>query len=106
MSKYHYSGGFSMGDFITKYLLEDNSEFAISKVIYNNPVTIVMWDDGTKTVCKCAPGDVYSKETGLTICILKKIIGATNLHNIFKDWIPEDKDIISLSEIRKKYKNA
>ena len=44
--------------------------YGIVKVIFNNPATIVYWLDGTKTVVKCQPGDVYSKETGLYNTIL------------------------------------
>ena len=31
----------------------------IKKVIYNNPATIICWEDGTKTVVKCSEGDTY-----------------------------------------------
>ena len=33
----------------------------IKKVIFNDPATIVLWDDGTKTVVKCSEGDTYSE---------------------------------------------
>ena len=61
----------------------------IKKVLYNDPATIVFWSDGTKTVSKCVGGDVYNKETGLTICILKKLIGTKHVNNLFEDWIPK-----------------
>lgn len=47
----------------------------IRKVIYNDPATIVLWDDGTKTVVKCHDGDTYSKQVGLLMCIAKKLYG-------------------------------
>lgn len=81
-------------------------EVAISKIIYADPATIVLWDDGTKTVSKCAKGDIYSKETGLSICLLKKMIGATNVHNIFADWIPENSNTIRVADVRKKHKEC
>ena len=119
MSKYIYSGvvripykkvrlqGFSGGSYpyYDDLSVEPFKEVAISKVIYSNPATIVMWDDGTKTVAKCASEDIYSKETGLSICILKKVMGATTVHNIFKDWIVED-NFVALSDIRRKYKDG
>ena len=43
-----------------------------TNVIFNNPATIVYWNDGTKTVVKCQPGDVFSAEAGLTTAMLKK----------------------------------
>ena len=63
----------------------------ITKVHFNEPMTIVLWDDGTKTVVKCQEGDTYSKETGLALCIAKKALGnMPNFNNVFKKWIPEE----------------
>lgn len=63
----------------------------IKKVIFNDPVTVVIWEDGTKTVVKCQPGDTYSKETGLALCIAKKYLGNKgNFNEVFKKWIPEE----------------
>ena len=45
------------------------------KVIFNNPATIVIWTDGTKTIVKRSKGDRYDKEKGLAFCYLKKIYG-------------------------------
>lgn len=63
----------------------------ITKVVFNNPATIVLWTDGTKTVVKCQGDDVYSKETGLALCIAKKALGnKSNFNEVFKKWIPEE----------------
>lgn len=63
----------------------------IKNAYFNNPVTVVMWEDGTKTMVRCQPGDVYSAETGLALCIAKKAFGnMPNFNNIFHKWIPED----------------
>lgn len=56
------------------------------KVIYNNPATIVIWSDGTKTVAKCEKGDEYNKEIGLAWCIMKRIMGNKQVRKIFKDF--------------------
>lgn len=62
----------------------------IKNVIFNEPATIVMWADGTKTIVKCQNGDVYSKETGLAVAIAKKALGNKgNFNEVFKKWIPE-----------------
>ena len=45
------------------------------KVIFNNPATIVIWSDGTKTVVKKQKGDRYNKQTGLALCYMKKALG-------------------------------
>ena len=61
----------------------------IKEVIFNNPATIVIWSDGTKTVVKCQEGDTYSEELGLAMCISKKYLGNKgNFNKIFKKWIP------------------
>ena len=45
------------------------------KVIYHDPATIVLWEDGTKTVVKCDPKDTYDPEKGLALCFMKKALG-------------------------------
>lgn len=72
----------------------------IKKVIFNDPATIVLWKDGTKTVVKCQPGDIYSEEYGLALCIAKKALGnQSNFNNVFKKWIPEEKTIYTATNI-------
>ncbi len=67
---------------------KDNSP--IKKVIFNDPTTIVLWTDGTKTVIKCQEGDIYDKEKGLALCIAKKALGNKgNFNNEFKRWLEE-----------------
>lgn len=46
-----------------------------NKVIYNGPATIILWDDGTKTVVKCKEGDPYSPEAGFALAVLKRLLG-------------------------------
>lgn len=67
----------------TSYLPE------ISKVHFNPPMTIVLWEDGTKTTVKCQEDDAYSDEVGLALCIAKKALGNKgNFNEIFKKWLP------------------
>ena len=68
----------------------------IKEVIYYNPATIVFWSDGTKTVCKCHNDDTYSEETGLAMCICKKILGSKEFKHIFQYWLPEQKSLFSM----------
>lgn len=68
-----------------------DTRFKIKNVIFNDPATIVLWEDGTKTVVKCQDGDIYSRETGLALCIAKKAFGNKgNFNEVFKKWIPEE----------------
>lgn len=63
----------------------------IDRVIYSDPATIVFWKDGTKTVVKCQKGDTYNPETGLAMCIIKKVCGnKANYNNIFTKWLPKE----------------
>ena len=62
----------------------------IKKVIFNNPATIVMWEDRTKTVVK-AEGEDYDPEKGLAMAIAKKAFGNEgNYYNEFKKWLPKE----------------
>lgn len=47
----------------------------IKRVIYNDPATIIIWDDESKTVAKAEDGDKYDKEKGFYICLLKELLG-------------------------------
>jgi hypothetical protein len=42
------------------------------KVILNDPATVVIWDDGTKTVAKAGDGDEYDERVGLLLCAVRK----------------------------------
>ena len=44
-------------------------------VIFNAPATIVLWDDGTKTVVKLMEGEEFNPEVGLAMCFCKKVMG-------------------------------
>ena len=66
----------------------------ITKVIYNNPVSIVFWSDGTKTTSKALKGDKYSEENGLIYCIIKKLDKSLSLRTLFDEWIPKQQTIL------------
>jgi hypothetical protein len=66
----------------------------IKKVIFNEPATIVFWADGTKTVVKCGEDDIWDPEKGLAMAVTKKFFGNEGFYyDIFKKWIPEDKQM-------------
>lgn len=65
--------------------------FGIRKVIFSCPATIVLWNDGTKTVVKSGDYDVFDPEKGLAMAIAKKALGnKENYYNIFREWLPEE----------------
>lgn len=57
------------------------SPFEYKKVIFNDPATIVLWADGTKTVVKCDERESFDPEKGLSMCFMKKAAGEA-FHNI------------------------
>ena len=73
-------------------LVEADGKFTdglyIKEVMYNDPATIVMWSDGTKTVAKCNDDDEYDKEKGLMVCILKRIMGTGDFISLMDSWVP------------------
>lgn len=64
----------------------------IKKVIFNDPATIILWKDGTKTVVQ-TQGEDYDPEKGMAMAIAKKALGNEgNYYDIFKEWLPEEKE--------------
>lgn len=62
----------------------------IKKVIFSNPCTIVLWDDGTKTVVRCT-NEEFDPEKGLAMAIAKKTLGNNGSYfDVFKKWIKEE----------------
>lgn len=45
----------------------------IKKVIFNGPATIIIWENGDKTVVKCREGDTYDKRLGFMYACTKRI---------------------------------
>jgi hypothetical protein len=60
----------------------------IKDVIFNDPATIVLWDDGTKTVVKAQGDDIFDPEKGLAMAITKKAFGNQgNYCEKIKPWL-------------------
>ena len=71
--------------------MNSNASVFLIRVIYNDPATIAFWSDGTKTVVKAQPGDIFDPEKGLAMVIAKKACGNTgNYYNGFKRWLPKE----------------
>ena len=91
----------------------EESEVYITKVLYNNPATIVFWNDGTKTIAKAHGSDLYSPEIGLMICCFKKLTSGSALKNLLADWVPAEYEfkftgpiVRSISDVRKLHKSV
>lgn len=59
----------------------------IKNVIFNNPATIVMWSDGTKTVVKCGENDDFDPEKGIAMCCMKKLLGTNKTGSNYLDKV-------------------
>lgn len=96
-------------DILYRYIMSNvgQPKCTITKVIFNDPATIVFWSDGTKTVVKCGETDIYEEEKGLAMAISKKAMGNQgNYYEVFKKWIPElelnnESTILSCNNITK-----
>ena len=85
-----------ISDIINEICEEDKYEFevsknidlekAIDKVVFNNPATIVFWKDGTKTVTKCHDCDTFNEETGLAMCIIRKLCNNRHYNHVFEKY--------------------
>lgn len=84
--------------------LECNLTNLIDKVIFNDPATIILWKDGTKTVVKCSEDDTYNPEMGMAMAIAKKALGNKgNYCKVFKKWLPEEEEtdfLTSFEEVK------
>lgn len=49
----------------------------IKRVIFNDPVTVVIWGDGTKTIVRCIEGQEYEPYAGFCAAVTKKLFGST-----------------------------
>ena len=80
----------------------------IKDVIFNEPATIILWADGTKTVVKCQEGEGYDPEKGMAMAISKKALGNKgNYCEVFKKWLPEEEEVndgrVSANDLRKAF---
>lgn len=80
----------------------------IRNVYFNDPLTCVIWKDGTKTFVKNADGDHnYDSEKALAMAISKKALGNKyNYYKEFEKWLPEDDEKFSVKDLLKASKKA
>lgn len=72
-----------------------DGDYYITKVIFNDPATIVFWSDGTKTVVKCCKDDTFDKEKGLAMAVCKKVTGnnSERFHRGMRSWIKPEPEL-------------
>lgn len=58
----------------------------IERVLFREPATIVFFEDGSKTTAICGKEDKYDKEVGLSVCMLKRVLGNQSYRSIMDKW--------------------
>ena len=53
------------------------------QVIFNPPCTIVLWNDGSKTIVRCF-NEEFDPEKGFSMAIAKKILGRMEFERLLK----------------------
>lgn len=76
---------------IVGYEQKKANSMKIKNVIFQDPATIVFWEDGTKTVVR-AEGEGYDPEKGLAMAISRKALGNNrDYYNTFIHWLKKYK---------------
>ena len=60
---------------------EKHSKISDVKILSPNKVVQVIFADGTSEKAVCDKNDTFSLETGITVCIAKKLLGGTKEYN-------------------------
>ena len=76
----------------------------IDRVIFNDPATIILWKDGSKTVVKRSYDDIWDSEKGFCMAVIKKLYGNTSFIKRFME--PEEEiQILTVEEACENLKN-
>lgn len=59
------------------------------KLIVNGPATVILWDDGSKTVAKCNKDEPFDPEKGVAIAIAKRFVSSNKLNKLFDDALSQ-----------------
>lgn len=62
----------------------ENKMPKIKKVIFSSPVTVVLWEDGTKTIVRTQKGDAYDPEKGLAMACMRKMLSKKDYHKFLE----------------------
>ena len=61
----------------------------IDRILFNDPATIVFWEDGTKTVVKCMAGEKFERYAGFAAAVMKKMFGSTSAAKSFMNGMDD-----------------
>lgn len=60
-----------------------NAKLVINK---EKGTTVAPWNDGTKTIVKCQPGEIFDAEKGIAMCFVKRCFKNRGWYN---EWMRE-----------------
>ena len=90
--------------------MKERNHMSIKNIDFQPPLTVVIWEDGTKTFVRCAENEMFDPEKGAAMAIAKKALG-DNYNYIEKisyyvnKWLKKDKNNHKLHEYNKKFTN-
>lgn len=78
-----------------KFIKTNTKERKIKEVMFNGPATIIKWEPtmhdyaygktkGDKTVSVCGEGDIYDKEKGFLLAVIKEFVDNQSYDNILR----------------------
>lgn len=77
-------------EFLTFLHEATNVNLIPKKIICNPPATVVLWNDGTKTVVKCSEEDEYVPEVGFLWALAEKVYGnKSRLDKVMGRWLTD-----------------
>ena len=63
------------------YMIDD---LRVNKIIFSGPCTIILWDDGTKTIARVSEDDEFDPEKGIAVCFMKRMLGHTETNKLLR----------------------
>ena len=77
-----------------KFVMTKDKSRKIKEVMFNGPATIIKWEPtmdqwsrgqkGDKTVSVCGEGDIYDKEKGFLLAVIKEFVDNQSYDNILR----------------------
>jgi hypothetical protein len=58
--------------------------YGIERIIYNDPATIVYFNDGSKHVVKTSPNDVFNHRDGVLMCVIQHLTANQKIYRVLK----------------------
>lgn len=67
----------------------------LKRVLFTPPATVAWFVDGSKTTAVAGHGDTYDKETGLAVCMLKRVLGNKEYRRIMDEYCYDKKELLN-----------